>query len=62
MCVNEGVVAVCEERGAVLCELQDQKCLHVIVGNTTYSGCTQCERQLRTSGVVSVVEGRGRVK
>ena len=39
-----------------VCGLQDCKCLNVIVCCIIWSGCTQCERPLRTSGVV---EGMG---
>ena len=37
----------------MVCVLQDHKCLHDIICATIWSGCTECERPLRTSGVVS---------
>ena len=46
---------------SAVCELQDQKCFHVIVGDTMGCCCTQCERPQRTRG--GECEGReGRVK
>ena len=39
--------------------LQDQKYLHAFIGDTMGSCYTQCVRPQRTSGVVSMMEGRG---
>ncbi len=38
-----------------MCELQDSKCLRVVVSGNMCSGCSMCERRQRTSVVISVM-------